>query len=135
MAAHTPHVITFRTAKFDMKKETPNPINPIAGESVLLWLRDQLKAGGYEADAPATEDWGWYTGVTGAGATYLVGASAEADEPGPEIDWTLQIHRRRSLKDRLTGANKMTPGDPLSALIERLLRGEAEITAIEADRS
>ena len=129
------HVITFRTGKFDIKKETPNPINPIAGESVLLWLREKLQAGGYAVDAPATEDWGWYTGVKKDGALYLVGASAEADEPGPEIDWTVQIHRQRSFKDRLTGANKMTPDDALSRTIEELLRAEPGIGAIEADRS
>jgi hypothetical protein len=129
------HVITFRTAKFDITKETPNPINPIAGESVLLWLREKLQAGGYDVDAPATEDWGWYTGVKKDGALYLVGASAQADEPGPEIDWTVQIHRQRSFKDRLTGANKMSPGDALSRTIEGLLRAEPGISAIEADRS
>jgi len=53
------HLITFRTAKFDIRRETPNPINPIAGESVLPWLRESLKSRGYEADSPGTEDWGW----------------------------------------------------------------------------
>jgi hypothetical protein len=32
------HVMTFRSSKFDIATETPNPINPIAGESLLLWL-------------------------------------------------------------------------------------------------
>jgi hypothetical protein len=129
------HLITFRTAKFDIKKETPNPINPIAGESVLQWLRDKLKSQGYEADPPATEDWGWYMGVNGTGGLYLVGASAEADQPDPEIDWAIQIHRHRSFKDKITGANRMTEDDPLSALIESTLRAEAGINGIEVDRS
>ena len=129
------HVITFQTAKFDIKKETPNPINPIAGESVLLWLCEKLKGSGYEADAPATEDWGWYTGVQKDGTVYLVGASAEADDPGPEIGWTVQIHKQRSFKDKLTGANKMTEDDPLSRTIEVVLRADPGIHAIEADRS
>jgi hypothetical protein len=128
------HVITFRTAKFDITRETPNPINPIAGESVLQWLGEELRAGGCKADPPETEDWGWYIGVEREGVLYLVGASADADEPGPEIDWTIQIHRQRSFKDKITGANKMTAEDPLSATIERILRAEAGIRAIEVDK-
>ena len=30
-----PHLISFTTKNFDASKETPNPINPIAGETVL----------------------------------------------------------------------------------------------------
>ena len=129
------HVINFRTTRFDIRKETPNPINPIAGESVLAWLREEIMKHGYEADAPDTEDWGWYMGVRKGGAVYLVGASADADEPGPEIDWVLQIHKQRSFKDKLTGANKLSGDDPLSRLIEGLLRAEQDFTSIVVDRS
>src|SRR5262245_54130225 len=128
------HVIMFRSAQFDVARETPNPINPIAGESVLQWLRERLKEGGYEADAPATEDWGWYMGVARDGALYLVGASADAEQPGPEIDWMIQIHRHQSFKDKITGANRMSADDPLSATIENLLRAEAGASGIEVDR-
>jgi len=102
------HVITFRSSRFDTAAETPNPINPIAGESVLSWLSEGL-ASAYEVTAPATEDWGWYVGVTGAGAAYLVGASAEPGEPGASVEWTVQIHRHRSLRDKLTGRTSWRP--------------------------
>jgi hypothetical protein len=36
------HLITFSSTRFDGEAETPNPINPIAGEGVLQWLRDKL---------------------------------------------------------------------------------------------
>jgi len=36
------HVVSFRTSKFDVRTETPNPINPIAGQGVLRWLRLEL---------------------------------------------------------------------------------------------
>jgi hypothetical protein len=29
------HLVSFRTAKFDVRGEDPNPINPIAGQSAL----------------------------------------------------------------------------------------------------
>ena len=127
------HVITFRSSKFDPAMETPNPVNPIAGESVLLWLRAQLKESPYQATAPATEDWGWYVDVSGAAGTYLVGASADAAERGA-IDWTIQIHKHRSLTDKLTGAKKMAADDPLSALVERILRADPDIGEVEVEK-
>jgi hypothetical protein len=36
------HLITFTSSQFDVSVETPNPINPIAGEGVLKWLREKL---------------------------------------------------------------------------------------------
>lgn len=127
------HVITFRSSKFDVARETPNPINPIAGESVLLWLRERLGTAGYQATSPDTEDWGWYVDVTGAGASYLVGASGEAGEPAASVDWTIQIHKHRSFVQKITGANQMAADDPLSALIERILRGDPDISGVEKD--
>jgi hypothetical protein len=35
-------VVRFNTKMFDVSRERPNPINPIAGESLLRWLRDRL---------------------------------------------------------------------------------------------
>jgi hypothetical protein len=129
------HVITFRTSKFDVSKETPNDINPIAGESVLQWLCEELEGSSYESTRPSTEDWGWYVYVSGANVKYLVGASADATEPAASVDWTIQIHKERSLKDKVTGANKLTPDDALSALIERIIRDEPSIADLEIDRS
>ena len=128
------HVISFRTARFDVSKETPNPINPIAGEGVLNWLRPELERAHYRTTAPSTEDWGWYMDVEGGGASYLVGASADAEDPNPERDWTVQVHKQRSLKDKLLGRGKMTPDDPLSTLIERIVREDGSIVQVEVDQ-
>ena len=115
------HVISFCTDKFDIAKETPNPFNAIGGEGVLNWIRGKLEGTAYKATAPQTEDWGWYIGVEGNGANYLVGASGEAEQP---IEWMVQIHKQRTLKEKLTGKNKMSPDDPLVALLEHFVRNE-----------
>ena len=128
------HVVTFRSAKFDIARETPNPINPIAGESVLLWLREQLRNSQYEATPPDAEDWGWYVDVSGAGSTYLVGASADADEGSAIVDWTIQIEKQRSFIDKLTGANKMAAEDPLSVLVAKIFRADPDIRDVEVDK-
>ena len=75
------HVIRFRTAKFDVSKERPNPINPIPGESLLLWLRARahLEVAVSEIDA---EDWGWYSSVEWKGRSYVLGSSASEDDSG-----------------------------------------------------
>lgn len=126
-------VISFRTALFDVSKETPNPINPIAGQSVLNWLRPALAGAEYRSTEPGTEDWGWYMDVEGPGGAYLVGASADADGATTDVEWIVQVHRARSIKDRLLGRNKLAPGDPLCSLIERLVRAESRIEAVSAD--
>jgi hypothetical protein len=130
------HVITFRSARFDVASEPPNPINPIPGESVLRWLRAQLGGSRYETTEPATEDWGWYIDVRGEGASYLVGASGDVGEAatGP-VDWTIQIEKHRTLGEKLRGANKLADDDVLSALIEGLVRQGAGASDVEVERS
>ena len=89
------HLISFRSAGFDVAGEKPNPINPIAGQSVLLWLREELVRKQYRVTEPDTEDWGWYIEVASEAASYLVGASADAADPAPIIEWTVQVHKNQ----------------------------------------
>lgn len=130
------HVVTFRTAKFDPEAEPANPINPIAGHAVLAWLQGALRPAGYECGEPDAEDWGWYMNVTGQAATYLVGASGErdADDDSP-IDWAVQIHRQRSLSDKLRGRNAHAADDHLTDIVERAVRAEPAFANIEVDRA
>lgn len=130
------HLVTFRTARFDPQAEPANPINPIAGHAVLAWVMEAVRAAGYDGGEPAAEDWGWYVDVTGHGATYLVGASGER-EPGDKgpVDWTVQIHRPRSFTDKLFGRNAHAANDPLTALVERVVRAEPGFTNVEVDRA
>jgi hypothetical protein len=91
------HRISFRTDRFDVSKETPNPINPIAGQSVLNWLREELAKAAYQSTEPDTEDWGWSIEVEGESGSYLVGASADAEGSTSDVDWIVQVHKSRSL--------------------------------------
>jgi hypothetical protein len=127
------HLITFTSAKFDVSSETPNPINPIAGESVLTWLRDELRSQGRDVTSPEAEDWGWYVYVRSAEGTYLVGASSDVDEPEPR-EWTIQICRERSALDKLLGRNKLNDVDALSLQIEGIIRRGAEAQGVQVDR-
>jgi len=94
------HVVSFRSSKFDVSAETPNPINPIAGQSVLTWLRGELAKAHYTATEPGTEDWGWYIDVTGNDGSLeqQIAANATAGDLtvhawGGGFSWTLDLGR------------------------------------------
>jgi len=128
------HVISFTTSRFDITAEKPNPINPIAGQSVLLWLKAELVRASYRVTEPDTEDWGWYMDVQAADAAYLVGASADAEPPSSPVEWTVQVLKHRSMTEKLLGRNKMTDEDPLFALIERLVRADTAIEQVSVTK-
>jgi hypothetical protein len=128
------HVISFTTDRFDVLGEKPNAINPIAGQSVLLWLREELSRAHYRVTEPDTEDWGWYIDVESAAACYLVGASGEAEDPPQTFAWVVQVHKSRSTMDKLRGRNRMAADDPLFALIERIVRGDSRIEQVSVAR-
>ena len=102
-------VIRFKTAKFDVSKERPNPINPISGESLLLWLRERVRPD-LAMSEPDAEDWGWYAFVQWRGRSYLLGSIAYDEENG-EREWLLQIDKYRSLTEKLFGRAKMSKDD------------------------
>jgi hypothetical protein len=128
------HLVSFRTAKFDVRAEDPNPINPIPGQSVLRWLRAELAKADYTVTEPSTEDWGWYVDVDAEGAHYLVGASGDAESSMRDMEWIVQIHKHRSLKEKIFGQNKMAVDDPLVALIERIVRADPQISEVAVQR-
>ena len=72
--------------------------------------------------------------VEGEGVSYLIGASADADASTRDVEWVVQVHTRRSLKDKVLGRNKMAADDPLVAVIERIVRGDSQISGVSVDR-
>lgn len=125
-------VLRFRTARLDVTRERPNPINPIPGESLLLWLRERLGPEN-EASQPEPEDWGWCMAASFGGRSYLVGASAEGPEADGLWDWTLQLERRRTLRERLLGLRGGAAEDPCLAAILALLRREPGFGALSVE--
>jgi hypothetical protein len=93
------HSISFVTEKFDVTKEDENSINPIYGQSLLLWLKEQV-AETVQLEKPDTEDWGWYTTIDWKGRPYLLGASAmESDQNGYE--WIFQVEKKSNYKRKI----------------------------------
>ena len=125
-------VLRFHTGVFDVSKERPNPINPIPGESLLLWLIDRAR-GSVPISPPDTEDWGWYSYADWKGRKYLVGACTyEPDENG-EREWVLQIEKLRSMKEKLIGSEKMSQDDDCARYFQQLLEREASFRDVSVD--
>ncbi len=125
-------VIRFTTSKFDVTTERPNPINPIAGESLLRWLRERASAQFAVSEAEA-EDWGWYASVTHNGRAYMLGASASDEEANGEREWVLQIVKQRSFTERLLGRARLEMDDECAVFFERLIRQESEFKRVSVD--
>ena len=128
------HLITFNSSQFNLTAETPNPINPIAGQGLLNWLREKLVIGGYEVSTPEPEDWGWYIYANRAECSYLIGASSDVEQPDPR-EWIVQIHRERSLIDKIFGRNTLSENDALSACIEAAIRSNQEMHEVRVERT
>jgi len=61
------------------------------------------------------------------GRTYMVGGIAydeEIDEASPLIEWLVQIHKSRSLKEKLLGREKIDGNDPFVQLVFQSLDDE-----------
>ena len=123
-------LISFVTDRFDPAKETPNDINPIAGEALLLWLREQLREKDHDIGLPESEDWGWYTYAKNDKAKYLLGASGEPTPSEQDICWIVQIHKKRSLIDKLLGRNILHPKDLFVLDVEQLLKNESDFRSV-----
>jgi hypothetical protein len=124
-------VIRFNTDKFDVSKERRNPINPIAGESLLWWLREQARPH-LDVSEPESEDWGWYSFVDWKGRQYMLGSCA-SDESDGEREWILQVVKQQSFKEKLLGREKMGDRDECAQFFQDILEQEPAFKALSVD--
>lgn len=124
--------LSFKTAMFDVTKEDENPVNPIFGQSLLVWLKGII-SDDLEMESPDAEDWGWYSYIHWKGRKYLLGSTAyfeEGDDPRAEIEYVLQIHKIRSFKEKLFGHEKMSHEDECFTYIKYFFESESNINSL-----
>ncbi|MFT7042847.1 MAG: hypothetical protein ACJAW7_001605 [Candidatus Azotimanducaceae bacterium] len=127
-------LITLTTSRFDPSQEPENDINPIAGHSLLVWLREEILGDGCETTEPATEDWGWYIDALTDFDQYMIGSICyweKGDSIDGPLEWMLQIHKNRTLKDKLLGRNKLDPDDPFFGRILAALNAEGSFLDVQ----
>jgi hypothetical protein len=124
-------LLRFNTCLFDVSQERPNPINPIYGESLLRWLKDRWQSGAILSD-PEPEDWGWYAYVSLGEGHYMLGASCSGIGE-KDMEWVLQVVKRRSLGDRLLGQGEMSADDGCVREVRRLLDAEPGFHGVSVD--
>jgi hypothetical protein len=123
-------VVRFNTSKFNVSAERPNPINPIAGQSLLLWLREAAQPK-VNVTEPEPEDWGWYSFASWNGRTYLLGSSASEEDNG-EHEWVLQVVKQRSLVEKVLGRERMQKDDGLAGFVLQLLKQEPAFRGVSS---
>jgi hypothetical protein len=123
-------VVRFNTSKFNVAAEKPNPINPIAGQSLLLWLREAALPR-IDVTEPEPEDWGWYSFATWDGRTYMLGSSASEEQNG-EHEWVLQVVKQRTLVEKVLGRDRMQKDDGLASFVLQLLQQEPAFRGVSA---
>ncbi|WP_053982333.1 hypothetical protein [Marinagarivorans algicola] len=125
--------IHFKTSMFDVSTEKENPINPVFGLSLLEWLRAELK-NEVDITVPDAEDWGWYSELEWDGAKYLIGSAAfyeKGDDPNQELEWVFQVHRYRTLKEKILGRNKMSESNACFQYFKKIFENHSDITGVE----
>ena len=125
-------VIRFTTTIFNVEDERPNPINPIGGESLLRWLREQARSQ-FELTEPEAEDWGWYSSTSFHERGYVLGASASDEDENGEREWVLQIVKRRSFGEKVLGRGRMTDDDECLLFFKGLLEREGGFKGVSVD--
>jgi hypothetical protein len=97
-----------------------------------------LSVRGIHADPPGQEDWGWYLGLSHDANKYLLGISGNLGESRTnenDGDWRIIVDKTRSLGQRLRGAGKIARDDPVVAMIEEILRAEADFHDLRREPS
>jgi hypothetical protein len=116
--------IEFGSTYFDVEHEPPNDINPVKGQSFLVWLGPLLESEGYVVEGPYTEDWGWYSRARTASGRYIIGAMA-MPEGNTYVAWYTHVRRERSLAEVLRRKGRITQDDLIVRLIERHVKESA----------
>ena len=116
--------IEFGSAYSDVEHEPPNDINPVKGQSFLVWLAPLLESAGYIVEGPHTEDWGWFLRARDALGRYIIGAMAMS-EGDNYVAWYAHVSRERSLAEVLQQKRRITKNDPIVREIERQVKDVA----------
>jgi hypothetical protein len=128
MSAASRSDLLFTTDRFNLSHPHEYFINECCyGDDAAGWVVEQLRARSLAVTEPDQEDWGWYFHAQFNGASYFVGVGGNNDHDKSRPDrgeWRLMVQKRRTLWEKLTGANKLEEHDPFLSLLEDVVATE-----------
>lgn len=125
--------ILFTTDRFNLSVAKPHFINPgCFGEDLAAWLEARLIRENVKAGSRGQEDWGWYLRARLGDRAYFLAMSGNANENSPRNlgEWRIFVEKRRSLWERLSGADKIDDNDGMVATIREILEKEADFSEV-----
>ncbi len=129
--------ILFETDRFNLSEVKEHFINPCCfGEDATEWLRQRLTEKGLTAGATGQEDWGWYLFARQDSRSYFLGVGGYHRESAVgknDGEWRIMVEKKRSVWEKLQGKNELTEDDPILAILEEILRREADIRKVRRE--
>ncbi|HAS6883033.1 TPA: hypothetical protein ACPV0H_004681 [Vibrio parahaemolyticus] len=125
-------VFSFKTSMFNVTTENKNPINPIYGESLLKWLKQEVGSE-FTISEPEAEDWGWCCYIFWGNRQYMLGALTyyeEGDDPTIEQEWIFQIVKHRTLMEKLLRKENISSQDECVLFLKSKFEAEPRINSI-----
>jgi hypothetical protein len=123
--------ILFETDRFNVSEVGKHFINPCCfGEDLAQWLRQQLTRKGVSAGAPYQEDWGWEMLAQQGSRGYFLGVGGclrDGAVGKNDGEWRIMVEKKRSIGDKLRRRNKMVEPEPIVAIVENVLREQANV--------
>lgn len=122
--------IEFSSAKFLPTLPVACQSNPgVYGFELALWLAQGLGREGIITSYPDDEDWAWFLDYEPSDELNLAICCASrcgigAGYGGRAIGWTVSIHERRSMKQRIRNLSRHDELETLGQRIVALLRAE-----------
>ena len=118
-------ILEFEKNKFDVSKEDKNTVNPIFGQSLLLWLKQRAGAG-IDLSEPDDEDWGWCSDLNWKSRSYLLGAASDDGKT-----WIFQMQKHRSMKEKILGKEKFSEDDEAWQFFLDIIRSEDSFLIVD----
>ena len=131
------HNYYFDTNEFqDADEKLKENFNEIGGFSLCRFLQATLNNAGFQNEEIFAEDYGWAFVSKFNGIEYFCSASVDPADEGDNSGYShfanLNIERKRSFFEKLTGKNKMTSNDPASEAIHSALMANKDVKNLKS---
>jgi hypothetical protein len=126
--------LIFSTDRFNMSAPQEYFINDCCyGDDAACWFVERLREHGLTVAEPNQEDWGWYFDAHCDSASYFVGVGGNSDDEASSRnrgEWRLMVQKRRSLWEKLSGANRLSKHDGFIGILKEILSNEPDLQLV-----